>query len=199
MAKVRTTRRRVRQVPTDVLRAIHQELLTGASAPEVVRSLERRVAKGEFPADAIPSERTVSNIAREARSNTESGIWSMSDGDPATVGLVLRVLGEVVRRTEGRVAALTVAEAALLPVIHRAMEPRWTKLPTDAARAWQAYVWTRFYLSWVRSEQDAHDVALMFAALQTDGRWPITRLAQIDRVLIAAHGWLPPELIEVKQ
>lgn len=198
MSEVRTKRRRVRQVPTDVLRAIREELLTGASAPEVVRALSRRQANGEFELGSIPSDRTVSNIAREMRLD-DSSVWQISDGSPDTVGFVLRVLVEVVRRTKGRVASLTQAEAALLPVMNKVMEPRWTKLPSSDARAWQAYVWTRFYLSWVRSEADARDATLLFAGMQEDGPWPITRLLEIERVSKAAAGWLPADLVEAKR
>jgi hypothetical protein len=193
MAASSTKRRRVRQVPPDVLRAIREGLAEGASAPEVHKALVRR--QGEFPADSLPSVRTISNIARDDRP-AESPLWTVVDADPASVVLVLRVLGEVVRRTEGRVQALTQAEAGLLPTVYAAMEARWTKLPTDAAREWQAYNWTRFYLSWVRSEQDKQDAALAFAAIQTNGRWPLPRLAQVNRVLDAARAWLPRELTE---
>jgi hypothetical protein len=196
MTGIRSKRRRVRNQDPEVLRAIRGALMTGASAPEVVRALTTRQANGEFPAGSIPSARTVSAIARESDVD-ESGPWHLTDADPATVSLVLLVLAEVVRRTEGRVASLTQSQARLLPVIYRAMEPRWTKLPSDEARAWQAYVWTRFYLSWVRRDQDAEDVALLFAAMQSNGRWPITRWFQIDRVSNAVGGWLPPELVEV--
>jgi hypothetical protein len=102
-----------------------------------------------------------------------------------------------VRRTEGDVTSLTKAEARVIPVIYRAMQPRWTKLRSDAARAWQCYVWARFYLSWVSSDRDEQDFALLMAALQSDGKWPVTAWARIERPLKAVAGWLPPELIEV--
>ena len=93
MARLRTTRcRRVRQVSPAVLQAIHEGLLTGASAPQVMRSLRDR---RDLPEDQIPSERTISNIARDMRSD-DSGAWQLTDAEPGSVNLVLRVLGEVV-------------------------------------------------------------------------------------------------------
>ena len=76
--------------------------------------------------------------------------------------------------------------------------PSWTKVPADL-KAWEAYRWSRFYLSWVRSDQDAQDLALLLAAMQSSGPWPITRWTQIERALKAAEGWLPPELLEVNR
>ena len=153
----------------------------------------------------MPSLRTISNIAREMRTDdADAEPWRIADADPRTVALVLRVLAEVTRRTGGRVATLTRAEAGLVPVIHAAMEARWSRAPEDG-QAWQTYVWTRFYLSWVRTDQDERDVALLFAALQ-GGKWPVTQWFQINRVLDAARacsmqrasGWLPAELMEVE-
>jgi hypothetical protein len=91
-------------------------------------------------------------------------------------------------------------EAALIPTLHRALAPRLTKLG-EGARAWQAYVWTRFYLSWVRDEHDAEDFALLLTFMQDHGKWPVTAYARAwpraERVLDAATGWLPPDLLEV--
>ncbi|MBA3688117.1 MAG: hypothetical protein H0W81_04745 [Chloroflexi bacterium] len=202
MAALRTnSRRRVRKVHPDVLRAIHQDLLTGASAPDVVEALSQRQLRGELPDHAIPSARTVSNIAREMRTD-DSGEWTMNDAEPATVNLVLRILQAVVQSTEGRIASLTKRQARLLPVIHAAVEGRFT--------LYQTYLWARFYIAWVRTEQDARDVALAFATM-TGGKWPITELSDgprglwpaltlpaVERVLNAAEGWLLPEMLEVQ-
>jgi hypothetical protein len=107
--------------------------------------------------------------------------------------VVLEVLAEVVRRTEGRVTTLTKAQADLIPIFHAAFEDWLRKLP-PAGRAWQAYVWSRFYLSWVRSEQDELDFAVFLASVRSKGRWPLSsRFRQIDRVNTAATGWLPEE------
>jgi hypothetical protein len=164
----------------------------------VYRALQRRADRKQFPHDNIPSERTISNIAREVRSTDESGAWRITDADPATVRTVLNVLAEVVRRTEGRITSLTREEAALIPTVRRAMSARWTKLP-EPGRRWQTYVWTRFYLAWVQSERDAEDVALFFAFLQENGKIPLPIWARrIERVNAAAAGWLPAELTEVK-
>ena len=197
MSNIRTKRRRVRQTSPEVLKAIHDAAIAGASAPEIVRALTRRQKAGEFGDTPIPSERTVSNVAREVAPD-DSGPWGISDADPATISLVLEVLAEVVRRTEGDVAALTRRQARLIPVVYRAMEPRWTKLP-DGARAWQSYVWTRFCLSWSRSERDEQEIALLMAAMQSDGKWPLPAWQPIERVSAAATGWLPSELVEVNR
>jgi hypothetical protein len=37
------------------------------------------------------------------------------------------------------------------------------------------------------------------AAYQSEGKWPLTRWFQIERVIKAVSGWLPPELIEVNR
>ena len=126
MTNIRTKRRRVRQTSPAILRAIREELLTGASAPEVFRALRKREEEGEFGDDLVPSDRTISNIAREGARDV-SGTWGLADGDTATVGLVLGVLAEVVRRTEGDVTSLTKQEARLIPIIDAAMQPRWPR------------------------------------------------------------------------
>ena len=195
MNDVRTRRRRVRQVHPEVLTAIRQALLTGASAPQVVRALSEMQRAGKVPAGSIPSERTVSNIAREMRQD-ESEAWSLVDGTPESVTVVLEVLAEVVGRTEGRVTSLTKEQAALVPLMYAAMAQRFRDWG-DARRRWQAYVWTRFYLSWVRSEADARDAALLLAAMQTDDPWPANAWRNIERVNDAMAGWLPPDMREV--
>jgi hypothetical protein len=184
MTTVRSKRRRVRQVRPEVLRAVREALITGASAPQVVQELQSR-----FDEDDIPSERTISNIRREVSSD-DSGLWRIEDADPATVAVVLDVLHDVVVRTEGRIGSLTKAEARVLPVIRRATEKRFNR--------WQAYLWTRWYLAWVRTEQDAADMALLLAAMQADGPWPLPRWWPIERVIKAATGWLPPEFLGVQ-
>ena len=145
---------------------------------------------GRLPEDAhIPSERTISNIARDMRPE-DVGQWRMRDADSATVGLVLRTLHEVCHRTEGRVTSLTRAEAQVIPAISAALDPRSSKLGA-ADSAWQTYTWTRFYLSWVRSDQDEEDVALLFASMHTGGgETPITAVDRIDRAYNAAIEWL---------
>jgi hypothetical protein len=198
MAEIRTKRRRVRQVHPTVLQAIHEALLTGASAPQVVRSLSELQMDGRLPAGAIPSERTVSNIAREMRGDDSAG-WRLDDGEPETVALLLRVLGEVTRRSGGSVTSLTKAEAHLIPLIHRATAHRFRELP-EASRDWQSYVWSRFYIAWVRSDDDARDVALLCATLQSDEAMPASIwLRHIERVNTAMDGWLPSEMREVNQ
>jgi len=194
MSAARTKRRRVRNTPPNVLEAIHQALLTGASAPEVARALEGR---DDLPADSIPSVRTISNIARDMDGADDGEAWRVDAADPATVALVLSVLMEVVRRTEGRVGSLTRAQASVIPVIHAAMQPHWSKLPARG-QAWQTYVLARFYLSWVRTDQDAQDAALFLAAPQGPGKWPMNRWMQVDRVIRAAAGWLPIDVVKIK-
>jgi hypothetical protein len=197
MSEIRTKRRRVRQAPPDILRAINEELLTGASAPEVVKALYRLADDGKLPHDGIPSERTVSNMARDLRTSDRSGVWRVTDASPADATTVLEVLAEVVRRTEGRITSLTQAEGALIPTIRRVMAARWTKLP-EPGRRWQSYVWTRFYLAWVETDRDAADVALTFAFLQVDGEIPASTWFRIERVNTAVSGWLPEELRAVR-
>jgi hypothetical protein len=163
----------------------------------VVLSLSELQRDGKLPAGAIPSERTVSNIAREMRVDDSEG-WRLGDGEPETVELVLRVLGEVIRRSAGSVTSLTKAEAHLIPLNHRATAHRFRKL-SEAGRDWQAYVWSRFYIAWVRSDDDARDVALLCATLQSEENVPArTWLLHIERVNTAMDGWLPSEMREVK-
>jgi hypothetical protein len=195
---MRIKRRRVRNVRPEVLRAIHQELLTGSSSPQVYRALEDLQHEGSLPQGSIPSERTISNIAKEMRTDA-SGAWTLADADARTVALVLHVLAEVARRTEGRITSLTRAEAALIPVMYRATSG-WLRKLSPSGRFWQSYVGTRFYLSWVRTDRDAHDATLLYAALLSKGKWPPqTWLRHIERVNDAMGGWLPPELSEVER
>jgi len=194
MSAMRTKRRRVRNIPPDVLRAIHQELLTGASARQVYRAISNNK---DLDADAIPSERTIVNIAREARPPDESGLWKVRDADPSTVEIVLSVLREAAYRTDGRVTSLTRTEARVIPVIWRAMAPLRMKRDPDESHAWRTYVWTRAYLSWARHDEDEEDFALVLAMLDAVAwrRPPATQQA-IDRVLGVLNGWLPPEVSE---
>ena len=160
----------------------------------MANALSERQRDGEL-AGEIPSVRTISNIRREMPHDGDK--WRLQDADPATVDVVLRTLHEVCIRSEGRVTSLTRAEAHLIPIIDKALAPRWAKLP-GAGRAWQAYVWTRFYLTWVKFDQDEEDVALLFASMHTGGgRTPINAAFQIRRAYNAAIGWLPPELVEI--
>lgn len=191
MALVRSKRRRTRRLDPAVLRAIREAVMTGASAPAVRATLEAMRDREQLPTDVyLPSDRTISSIAREMQRD-ESGPWSPEDADPTTVQLLLQALHIVIVQTEGRVAGFTKREAQLLPVFHAAAHPRYSP--------WQAYLWTRWYLSWVRSAQDAQDVMLTLAALQESGRWPITRWPAIERVFASVSGWLPPEMLEVQQ
>jgi hypothetical protein len=173
-----------------VLRAIHADLATGASAGKVLQALSQRQARGELPAHAIPSARTISNIASEMRRD-DSGPWTLDDADSATVRLLLRALRVIVPHTGGRIQGFTRREARLFPVIYRATKPRYS--------AWQVFLWTRWYLSWVQTEQDAQDVMLALAALTDSGAWPITQWPRIERVFKAVVGWLPPEALEVSR
>lgn len=183
--ETRTIRRRVRSVRPDVLQAIREMLLTGSSAPQVYAALSDR-----FPADSLPSDRTISNIAREMRTD-DSGEWSVDDTDPATVGAVLRVLLDVVRRSRGGVTRLTRAEARLVPIMLAALAE--SAHPPKAIE-WHAYLWARFYLTWVRRPEDGAAVTLLLAAMSSDGRLPMTSWPAIEHANAALNGWLPVEL-----
>lgn len=155
MAVIRTKRRRVRNVHPQVLRAIHDDLLTGASARQVRTSLHERYERGELPPDAeIPSERTIGNIARDIRRD-DSPAWRIEDADPAEVWPVLDTLLEVMVRSERRVTALTQIEARLVTNV-RAADPRLDP--------WQAYSWVRWYLGRIHRGMpvwvDLHDLAI---------------------------------------
>ena len=97
MPALRTTRRRVRQVRPDVLAAIRDAITTGASAPQVARTLSERE---DFPPDSIPSERTIANIARDMPRDVESGPWRITDTDSADIDVVLAAL-QGARQTHG--------------------------------------------------------------------------------------------------
>lgn len=197
MTENRIRRRRVRNLRPEVLRAIHHELLTGASAPQVWLALDARMDEGKLPQGSVPSERTISGIAREIRSQ-DSAVWAVTDGDHASSGVVLTVLAEVVRRTGGRVTSLTKQQAALVPVVYEAFADWLASVPDT--HAWQSYVWTRFYQSWVRTEDDAQDAALFLAFVRSKGKWPapawLRAWPRVERVQIAAAGWLPEDLSE---
>ena len=59
-------------------------------------------------------------------------MWSLPDADPGTVVIVLRVLREVVKRTEGRIVSFSRRDARLLPIFFRAIEENYEKVPALA-------------------------------------------------------------------
>jgi head-tail adaptor len=155
MTVLRTKRRRVRNVRPDVLRAIHDDLLTGASAKQVHAALKERYERGELSAGAeIPSERTIVNIARDIQRD-DSPAWRIENAQPAEVWPVLDTFLEVYQRSAGRVTSLTETEARLVANV-RAANPK--------LGPWQAFSWARWYLGrlnrgmpiWV----DLHDLAI---------------------------------------
>ncbi len=89
------------------------------SAAEMRRWLVREYAD-EVDEDALPSARTLIEWLREDRSRSRSAPWSLGkQRDPKDAALVLRVLREVIERTEGKVQTITEDEARwLVRVIH---------------------------------------------------------------------------------
>jgi hypothetical protein len=200
MTGVRTKRRRVRNIRPEVLQALREGLISGASAPQVHAALLER-----FPAAMVPSDRTISNIAREIQRDDAEGPWRLEDADPDAVATVLAVLREVATRTEGRVTSLSQSEARLIPTMYRALDAsqgRWEAkaggVPIERTRDWHTYVWTRFYLSWVRSAEDEQDFALLLAVLQREGRYPLPIWSRVERVNDALNGWLPSDITEMR-
>jgi hypothetical protein len=188
-------RRRTRKIRPDVMRAIHEGLLEHSSPAQVRSDL---LGRRRLPEAVVPSVRTISDIAREMRGD-DSGVWRLEDTDALSAKLMMRMLNAIVRGTEGRITSFTRREAQLLPVVFRAGRPRYSY--------WQSYIWTRFYLSWVRNEQDAQDVLLALAAppenslditsgtgndkhvIHKRGSWPLTLQARLHRVFDALATW----------
>jgi hypothetical protein len=183
MTVLRTKRRRVRNVRPEVLRAIHDDLLTGASARQVREALEQRYQQGELPTDEIPSERTIVNIRRDLEPD-DSPTWQLEDAMPGEAWPVLETLFEVDRRSNGRVRTLTQLEARLIANV-RTVNPR--------LGPWQAYSWVRWYLASRQRGSSVwahvHDLAIDgIEARQTGPRMP----TEAELGLIRKPGIIDP-------
>ncbi len=113
---VRQSRRRRRSTDQAVVQRIHELAAIGRTAGEV----ERQLALDGLD---VPAYRTISNIAREAR-QTAGDTWSLADREDMTsddAGLVLPVLGELLKLSKWEVRHVTKEEAAWIVRIRRAV------------------------------------------------------------------------------
>lgn len=164
-------RRRSRTFAPEMLSAVREHLVSGASAREVVQAIARSQAKGALEGLAVPSESTVKNMAREMPRDDDT--WTLEDSaDSVQAGLILRVLSAVQRKSHGRVRHLTKREARIAAVILGLYDQ-----PTETA-AWRAYVRAREYMAAMYRGEDPAALHLgLFDAVQldeatADSAWP---------------------------
>src|SRR3954451_1178104 len=99
-------RKRAPRTDHDVIEAIQAFALDGITSPVDIR---RRLDTQEKYEGRVPStDTTIRNYVREVAPKDRSSPWSLADemGSP----IALRVLADVIERTEGRVRSLSVAE-----------------------------------------------------------------------------------------
>lgn len=159
-------RRKSRHWHPDVMTAIHDELLTGASASGVLDKLYSRQGLGEFRDKdgvelSLPSTRTIQDIAK-SWARDASGTWQLTDSGSDDVPIILDVLAAVIERSEGRIHSLTKNEAQLIPSLVKAGRDRLTP--------WVAYRLARFYLYWTARESDDRELVTYLAFLADPDR-----------------------------
>lgn len=156
-------RRRSRTFAPEMLSAVREALATGASPREVEQSIARRQANDELDGMAVPSVRTIVNIARELPRDEDT--WSLEDSaDSIQAGLILRVLSAVQRKSHGRVRHLSKREARIAAVILGLHERPNEEL------AWRAYVRAHEYLAALNRGDDPEAIHLsLFDSTQLDG------------------------------
>ena len=186
-------RRKARHWHPEVMSAIREAVLTGASAAGVLDSLEQLQMDGGLQDRTgeplpLPSVRTIQDIARPWKRD-DSGRWQLTDSSPADVRGVLDVLAAVIERSRGRVQSLTKTEAQLIPLM---LQATGTQL-----RPWDAFLLVRFYMYWRGRESGDQDLVpwLAFAGDQERMRRNVAngwlRRRDLSTELI---GWLPNEL-----
>lgn len=145
-----------RRIDPDVMRAIEDDLLLGYSPSRVLDRLAARVG------NRVPSLRTIESIAAEIRGRRGTATWSLASASPSDAALVLPVLAELARRSDGRLATLATETAGWVVRI-RTVAPA---LDPYAAFRWAA----RYQLAIARGQDTAAmDVALALEA-QRDPR-----------------------------
>jgi hypothetical protein len=124
-------------------------------APELIAAIQEQTAKGAGPAAALawiektyparldlPDLRTVQRYVRQFRYGDAGDPWTLPSTECDGSAVVLAVLGEVIRRTEGRVTQITKGLAS------------WIRSVQGAAPdldLWSTYLMARLYLN--RAEQ----------------------------------------------
>jgi hypothetical protein len=103
--------------------------------PEVLNEIAQLATSGYSPSDihrmiqtnprfggpySVPALRTVQEHVRRLQVHDTSGTWSLTSVDPTTAGLVLDALATIIESTEGRVHAITNAEAQWVVTIRQA-------------------------------------------------------------------------------
>ena len=132
-----------RRVDPDVARAIEEDLVAGYSPSRV---LDRLQADDQLR-DRAPSLRTIESIAAEIRPRSSSTTWSLAAAEPAAAALVLPVLAELARRSEGRLVSLAADTAEWVVRIRRA---------APALEPYAAFRWAvRYQLSAARGQDTA--------------------------------------------
>lgn len=167
-------RRRASYLDRDVLAAISELALKGASAAQIRRKLETNQAF----AGRLPSDRTIYRIVKEHRPPDTSGRWSPTDDDPQDAALVLDVLQFAIRFTDGFTRWFTNAEADQIARL-RGMRP---DMP-----AFEAFLVARLYLIRRACGEpcDDLDAYLVFAPWRNADAWAAYQDA-VQRGLVRA-------------
>ena len=186
-------RRKARHWHPEVMSALQDAVVTGASAAGVLDSLQQMQLDGGLRDRnseplPLPSVRTIQDIARPWKRD-DSGRWQLTDSSPADVRGVLDVLAAVIERSHGRIQSLTKTEAQLVPLL---MQATGMGMPP-----WDVYLLVRFYMYWMGREASDQDLVPLFAFVGDQERmrrsvangWLRRRDLMPELV-----GWLPREL-----
>lgn len=167
MADVR--RRRPRRIDPDMYDAI-VELAPRFSAKQIVEELQRR-----FERDWYPSRRTVQDVIREVTPASDEGeSWTVATADPEDVPLVLPVLADLIRNSDGVVTGFGLETGRWIAKLRRAVPD----IPAGEALHLAIY-----YQMAAKAERPTYNLDI-YLALQL-WRSPKERMDAFRR------GWLP--------
>lgn len=111
--------RRPRRLDLSVERQIAALAASGCSAPAIHRELERLDRAGEL-GGRLPGLRTVQRRLDDMAPHDPSDPWTFGEMDGEDARLVLDALAAAVNRTDGRIRAVSKAEADLIVKVARA-------------------------------------------------------------------------------
>jgi hypothetical protein len=157
--------------------AVEEDLaLRGHSPAAILRDLQDRAGKGDFPAEWIPSRRTIERDVNEIQPPDPSGLWSFSpvEGEDAT--FVLTTLATVIYQTGGRVTRLGNRTADWVQAIHAVVPD---------LDPWNAFVLARMYEARGERNLDVDDLDAWLAFGPWRGPEAASRYGEV-----VSKGWV---------
>lgn len=169
-----TRKKRSRQA---AISAVEQDLaMKGLSPAAIERDLQDRAGKGEFPAEWIPSRRTIERDVNEIQPPDPSGLWAFSPAEGEDATFVLTTLATVIYQTGGRVARLGNRTADWVQAIH-AVAPDLDP--------WNVFVLARMYEARGERNLDVDDLDAWLAFGPWRGAEAASRYGEA-----VSKGWL---------